>query len=67
MNALLYFPGIMIVIMLATGLERAIRTVVLILEVQVSHHAPFTDSQIGLILGAAGCAVHFESCAELCF
>ena len=36
MNALLYFPGIIIVIMLATGLERAIRTVVLILEVQVS-------------------------------
>jgi alpha-1,3-mannosyltransferase len=35
MNALLYFPGIIIVIMLTTGLERAIRTVVLILEVQV--------------------------------
>jgi len=35
MNALLYFPGVIIVIMLATGLERAIRTVVLILEVQV--------------------------------
>jgi len=40
MNALLYFPGIVIVIMLATGLERAIRTVVLILEVQVP---PMTD------------------------
>ena len=36
MNVLLYFPGVIIVVMLATGLERAIRTVVLILEVQVT-------------------------------
>jgi alpha-1,3-mannosyltransferase len=35
MNALLYFPGIMVVLILASGLERAIRTVVLILEVHV--------------------------------
>ena len=35
MNALLYFPGIIIVIMLAAGLEKVIRIIVLITEVQV--------------------------------
>ena len=35
LNAILYFPGIMVIIMMATGLERAIRTVVLIIQVQV--------------------------------
>jgi alpha-1,3-mannosyltransferase len=36
MNALLYLPGVMVVIMMATGLERTVRTAVLILQVQVN-------------------------------
>jgi predicted membrane-bound dolichyl-phosphate-mannose-protein mannosyltransferase len=35
MNALLYFPGILTVITLAGGLERAFRVVILIIELQV--------------------------------
>jgi len=36
MNALLYFPGIIVVVILAAGLERAVWLSGLILEVQVS-------------------------------
>jgi len=35
MNALLYFPGVLTIVLLAKGLDRAIRTVTLIIEVQV--------------------------------
>jgi Gpi18-like mannosyltransferase len=37
MNALLYLPGLMIVVTQAAGLERAIRMVILIVEIQVEY------------------------------
>lgn len=37
MNALLYLPGMMIVIMQAAGLERAIRMLIIIAEIQVDY------------------------------
>jgi ABC-type dipeptide/oligopeptide/nickel transport system permease subunit len=61
MNALLYFPGIVIVIMLAAGLEKVIRTVVIITEVQV------LPSVATLTIGYYGNALHTSICAKLCF
>jgi ABC-type dipeptide/oligopeptide/nickel transport system permease subunit len=57
MNALLYFPGIIIVIILAAGLERAIRTIVLITEVQVFLHL------VLLTIGPPGRSIHASTCS----
>jgi alpha-1,3-mannosyltransferase len=42
MNALLYLPGILFVFVLATGVERAIRTMTIVVEIQVLLAVPFT-------------------------
>lgn len=61
MNALLYLPGILVVIVMAQGLERAFRTIILILEVQVSK----TNIGRELRLGPFGCAIYYATWVEL--